>query len=99
MARRTAASHGAARLAGVFGGGAGPVTAGLPGDSSSSMRASATSWKRVLTLRSRHRFRTRTTAAGVSGGSTVQSGSRISTAASVSEIDSPANARRPVSIS
>jgi hypothetical protein len=55
--------------------------------------------RRRLGSFSRHRCRRRSTAAGVSAGSADQSGVRSSRAAIISELVSPSNARRPVSIS
>ncbi len=65
----------------------------------SSTRASPMSRNRCFGSRSRHRRTSPTSAGGVSAGSAANSGSRISTAASVVEMSSPSNARRPVSIS
>ena len=67
--------------------------------SSSTIRASPMSRSRRLTSRSRHRAIRRRTDAGVDAGSAVQSMSWRKTAASVSAMSSPLNARWPVSIS
>ncbi len=67
--------------------------------SSISSRASAASASRRLRSFSRHRRRSVRIAAGVFTGSAVQSGSLLTTAAIVSVVSSPLNARCPVSIS
>jgi hypothetical protein len=48
---------------------------------------------------SRHRRKSRSTDGGVEAGSRLQSGSFVTTAAMVSVMSSPSNARRAVSIS
>jgi hypothetical protein len=69
------------------------------GESAESNRTSPMSCKRRFGSLARHSSMTRRTALGVDAGSCVQSGSRSSTTAIVSDMVSPPNARRPASIS
>jgi len=80
--------------------GVAPVSsAAAAGTLSSAIRASPTSRRRCFGSLTRQRCRSWVSAGPVSEGSAPQSGSARSTAASVSEIVSPANNGRPVSIS
>ena len=75
-------------------------TAGAAGSiSSSSSRASPIALSRLRGSFWRHRRSNRRTDGGTSAGSTLKSGSVLSTDARTSEMSSPSNARRPVSIS
>ena len=79
----------------ITGAGAGSARAG------SSITKSAVEMSAIRRLRSfsRHRWISVRIATGISGGNAVQTGSLLSTEASVSLTSSPSNARRPVSIS